>query len=59
MTKLSIRLFIIAILIGVALPISAQAQNGSSNAVITGHVKDPQGANVPGATVTLYARDRT
>jgi vitamin B12 transporter len=31
----------------------------SSTATITGHVKDPQGARLPGATVTLYARDRT
>lgn len=58
MTRLSIRDFIIAILIGVALPLAAQAQNESSNAAITGHVKDPQGASVPGVTVTLYARDR-
>src|SRR5437016_2133812 len=25
----------------------------------TGRVKDPQGASLPGATVTLFARDRT
>jgi len=31
----------------------------SSSATIAGHVKDPQGANLPGATVTLYSRDRT
>jgi len=31
----------------------------SSNTSITGHVKDPQGASLPGATVTLYARDRS
>ena len=36
----------------------AQA-TGTSNATITGHVKDPQGASLPGATVTLYARERT
>jgi vitamin B12 transporter len=36
----------------------AQATVGS-NTAITGHVKDPQGANLPGATVTLYARERT
>lgn len=36
----------------------AQA-TGSSNTGITGHVKDPQGASLPGATVTLYARERT
>ena len=26
---------------------------------VTGHVKDPRGASLPGATVTLYARERT
>ena len=26
---------------------------------ITGHVKDPHGASLPGASVTLYARDRS
>src|SRR6267142_6863466 len=36
----------------------AQATVGT-NTAITGHVKDPQGANLPGATVTLYARERT
>src|SRR5437868_7372930 len=36
---------------------SALAQNGTTT--ITGHVKDPQGARLPGATVTLYGRERT
>src|SRR6185503_12100083 len=40
-----------------ALSHSASAQSGTTN--ITGYVKDPHGANLPGATVTLYARDRT
>jgi iron complex outermembrane receptor protein len=31
----------------------------AGEASITGHVKDPQGASLPGATVTLYARERT
>ena len=35
----------------------ALAQSGTTS--ITGHVKDPQGANLPGATVTLYRRERT
>jgi iron complex outermembrane receptor protein len=39
-------------------PALAQA-TGNSNSSITGHVKDPQGASLPGATVTLYARERT
>jgi vitamin B12 transporter len=35
---------------------SAQA---SGNTSLTGHVKDPQGALLPSATVTLYAREHT
>src|SRR6478672_8181969 len=31
----------------------------TSAASINGHVKDPQGANLPGATVRVYRRDRT
>jgi vitamin B12 transporter len=37
---------------------AAQAQT-STTAAISGHVKDPDGADVPGATVRLYGRDRT
>ncbi len=36
----------------------AQA-TGSSNTTIKGHVKDPKGASLPGASVTLYARERS
>src|SRR6266513_2468310 len=32
---------------------------GNNNTSLTGQVKDPQGASLPGATVTLYARERT
>ena len=39
--------------------LTAQAQGNADRASITGHVKDPKGANLPGATVTLYGRDRT
>jgi vitamin B12 transporter len=39
------------------LTYSVSAQSGTT--AITGHVKDPQGANLPGATVTLYGRERT
>src|SRR5262245_58643684 len=39
-------------------PVNAQA-TASSNTTITGHVNDPQGASLPGATVTLYARERS
>jgi vitamin B12 transporter len=38
---------------------SAVLAQGTSGAAITGQVKDPQGANLPGATITLYGRDRT
>src|SRR5882724_2633741 len=31
----------------------------SATTSITGHVKDPLGASLPGATVTLYSRERT
>lgn len=34
-----------------------QAQATADNTTITGHVNDPQGASLPGATVTLYARE--
>src|SRR5688572_30621454 len=36
---------------------SALAQNGA--ATVTGHIKDPQDANLPGAKVTLHGRERT
>src|SRR5689334_13787504 len=47
-----------ATLIGAALTLVAHAQT-TSNASISGHVKDPQGASLPGATVRLYGRDRS
>jgi vitamin B12 transporter len=47
-------LILIALIIGGA--VHAQTANGS--AAISGYIKDPQGANVPGATVKLYGRDR-
>src|SRR5215467_644601 len=49
---------LVAILIALALT-ATQAQTTGGTTTITGQVKDPQGANVPGAKVTLYARDRT
>ena len=48
---------LIAILIGFAFISAAQAQ--SVDTEIRGQVKDPQGANLPGATVRLFGRDRT
>ncbi|HKV36803.1 MAG TPA: TonB-dependent receptor [Pyrinomonadaceae bacterium] len=47
------------VLVLVAIAATAQAQTDSSNATIGGQVKDPQNANVAGATVTLYGRDRS
>src|ERR1044071_5310533 len=47
----------IAILIGFAFVPALQAQTVETE--ISGHVKDPQGANLPGATVRLFGRDRT
>ncbi len=55
-------LVVIVLALAFALTQSASAfaqTTGNSNTTITGHVKDPQGASLPGATVTLYARERT
>jgi len=59
MKRINSRSFIV-IVFGILLMLaqSVLAQT-SSNATITGHVKDPQGASLPGATVTLYAREHT
>src|SRR6267378_1559407 len=58
MKKTNSRRFImIAFGLLLVLTHSALAQSGTTT--IIGHVKDPQGANLPGATVTLYARERT
>lgn len=43
---------------GLAGSVPTLAQRNATKS-ITGHVKDPQGASVPGATVTLYSRERT
>lgn len=51
-----IRGALIAILIGFACVPAAQTQ--TVDAEISGQVKDPQGANLPGATVRLFGRDR-
>src|ERR1041385_6359986 len=51
------RIFV-ATLIGVALVLAAHAQT-TTDASISGHVKDPQGASLPGATVRLFGRDRS
>ena len=54
---ISRRLIVIAFGFLLVLCRSAAAQSGATT--ITGHVKDPQGASVPGATVNLYPRERT
>jgi iron complex outermembrane receptor protein len=43
-------------LIGVGV---VKAQTASGGAAISGYIKDPEGANVPGATVKLYGRERS
>ena len=49
------RRVIVLILITLIVVGAAQAQT----AAISGYIKDPQGANVPGATVRLYGRERS
>jgi iron complex outermembrane receptor protein len=49
---------ILIVLVLALLSVTASAQN-AGNASITGHVKDPQGANLPGAIVRLYGHART
>lgn len=48
----------LALAFGLAPSAPVLAQTGG-NTTVTGHVKDPQGASLPRATVTLYARERT
>jgi iron complex outermembrane receptor protein len=56
MKKLT-RAVLISLFVTAALAASIHAQ--TSDTSISGHVKDPQNANVPGATITLYGRDRS
>src|SRR6185369_14204097 len=49
------RRVIVSILFTLIVVGAAQAQT----AAISGYIKDPQGANVPGATVKLYGRERS
>lgn len=51
------RAFFLSIFVTSALVGTVRAQS-ASDLNISGHVKDPQSANVPGATVTLYGRER-
>src|SRR6185295_6122672 len=50
------RRVVVSILITLIVVGAAQAQTA---AAISGYIKDPQGANVPGATVRLYGRERS
>jgi iron complex outermembrane receptor protein len=52
------RAVLVLVFVAIGLVGAARAQS-DSDATISGKVKDPQSANVPGATVTLYGRDRT
>ena len=53
--KRSLRVVALAVLLGaVSLPVSAQITTGT----VFGNVKDPQGAVVPGATVTLTSESQ-
>src|SRR5256885_2781642 len=54
----SLSVILSVLLLVLAPSLSALAQT-SSNTSLTGQVKDPQGASLPGATVTLHARQRT
>ena len=58
MKRISNRSFI-AIAVGLLFVLTQSAVAQNSTSTITVHVKDPQGASLPGATVTLYRRDRT
>jgi vitamin B12 transporter len=49
--------FVFVLVMVLACSVLAAAQVGG-NASLTGTVKDPQGASLPGATVTLYSRAR-
>src|SRR3954471_24777842 len=51
------KIIFVSILLVLASFGSMQAQ--TAGAAISGYIKDPQGANVPGATVRLYGRDRS
>ena len=51
------KVILISILLVLASVGAIQAQ--TAGGAISGYIKDPQGANVPGATVRLYGRDRT
>src|SRR5947208_3269980 len=55
--SLVVIVFALAFALAESSPALVQTK-GNRNTSLTGHVKDPQGANLPGASVTLYARER-
>ncbi len=55
--SLVVIVFALAFALAESSPALVQTK-GNSNTSLTGHVKDPQGASLPGASVTLYARER-
>lgn len=54
----SLIVIVVVLLLVLSHSAPAPAQAGGDTS-LTGQVKDPQGASLPGATVTLYARERT
>jgi vitamin B12 transporter len=52
------RAVLVSVFVAIGLVGAARAQS-NSDTTLSGQVKDPQSANVPGATVTLYGRDRS
>ena len=58
MKKTNSRKFIV-IAFGLLLVLTHSVLAQSGTTTITGHVKDPLGASLPGATVTVYASERT
>jgi iron complex outermembrane receptor protein len=54
MKRVVVSIVIALIVVGVV-----QAQTAGGGTTISGYIKDPQGANVPGATVRLYGRERS
>src|SRR5436190_3977731 len=55
--SLVVIVFALAFALAESSPALVQTK-GNSNTSLTGHVKDPQGASLPGASVTLYAGER-
>jgi iron complex outermembrane receptor protein len=53
------KIILVSVLLILAGIGSIHAQTANGSAAISGYIKDPQGANVPGATVRLYARERS